>query len=141
MSIEKIKAFPEVTTVILDDDAAVISVTQEYYDIEKVKTHILENIRLVKKYEKMGYYNLAKPEFINEVITTFTNLELSKKDVIRVNNFMDIQGPTECNRVWQLPDETKVQVSQMLHGFEITFDAENWEDFSVKPLEDNPITD
>jgi hypothetical protein len=89
----------------------------------------------------MGYYNLAKPEFINEVITTFTNLELSKKDVIRVNNFMDIQGPTECNRVWQLPDETKVQVSQMLHGFEITFDTENWEDFSVKPLEDNPITD
>jgi hypothetical protein len=32
---------------------------------------------MVRKYEKMGYYNLAKPEFISEVITTFTNLELS----------------------------------------------------------------
>jgi hypothetical protein len=52
--------------------------------------------KTVRKYEKMGYYNLAKPEFINEVIVTFTNLELSKKDVIRVNNFMDIQGATEC---------------------------------------------
>jgi hypothetical protein len=47
----------------------------------------------------MGYYNLAKPEFISEVITTFTNLELSKKDVIRANNFMNITGFQECNRV------------------------------------------
>jgi hypothetical protein len=44
---------------------------------------------------------------------------------------MDIQGTTECNRVWQLPDETKVQVSQRLHGFQITYDTENWEDFSI----------
>jgi hypothetical protein len=36
MSIEKIKAFPEVTTVILNDDNTVESVTQEYYDIDKV---------------------------------------------------------------------------------------------------------
>jgi hypothetical protein len=32
---------------------------------------------MVRKYEKMGYYNLAKPEFISEVITTFTNLSES----------------------------------------------------------------
>ncbi|CAB9544047.1 hypothetical protein [uncultured Gammaproteobacteria bacterium] len=138
MSIEKIKAFPEVTTVILNDDNTVESVTQEYYDIDKVKAHIQGCIKTVRKYEKMGYYNLAKPEFVNEVITTFTNLELSKKDVIRVNNFMDIQGTTECNRVWQLPDETKVQVSQRLHGFQITYDTENWEDFSIQELKDNP---
>ncbi|BAS67174.1 MAG: hypothetical protein DSY43_05535 [Gammaproteobacteria bacterium] len=138
MSTETIKVFPEVTTVILNDDSTVASVTQEYYDLDKVKVHIKENIRLVRQYEKMGYYNLAKPEFINEVITTFTNLELSKKDVIRVNNFMDIQGPTECNRVWQLPDEAKVEVSQKLYGFEITYDSEKWEDFTIKPLNDNP---
>lgn len=138
MSIEKIKAFPEVTTVILNDDSTVKSVTQEYYDVEKVKAHIKTCIQSVRQYDKMGYYNLAKPKFVNEVITTFTNLELNKKDVIRVNNFMDIKGSTECNRVWQLPDETKVQVSQKLHGFEITYDTENWEDFSIKPLEDNP---
>jgi uncharacterized protein YlzI (FlbEa/FlbD family) len=83
MSIEKIKAFPEVTTVILNDDNTVESVTQEYYDIDKVKTHIQGCIKTVRKYEKMGYYNLAKPEFVNEVITTFTNLELSKKDVFK----------------------------------------------------------
>jgi uncharacterized protein YlzI (FlbEa/FlbD family) len=138
MSIEKIKAFPEVTIVVISDDNIVESVTQEYYDTDKVKKHIQENIRLVKKYDKMGYYNLAKPEFVSEVITTFTNLELSKKDVIRVNNFMDIQGATECNRVWQLPDEVKVQVSQKLHGFQIIYDTENWENFSISPLEDNP---
>jgi hypothetical protein len=89
---------------------------------------------MVRKYEKMGYYNLAKPEFISEVITTFTNLELSKKEVIRANNFMNITGFQECNRVWQLPDELKVQASQMLHGFYITFDTVNWEDFSVIPI-------
>ncbi|SMN13887.1 hypothetical protein BHECKSOX2_1078 [Bathymodiolus heckerae thiotrophic gill symbiont] len=133
MSIEKITAFPEITVVIIEDDA-VVSVTQEYYDIDKVKTHIQGCIKTVRKYDKMGYYNLAKPEFVNEVITTFTNLELSKKDVIRVNNFMDIQGFQECNRVWQLPDEMKVQVSQMLHGFYITYDTENWEDFSIEPI-------
>lgn len=134
MSIEKIKAFPEVTVVVLNDDGTVDSITQEYYDVDKVEAHIQKNIAMVRQYDKMGYYNLAKPEFVSEVITTFTNLELSKKEVIRVNNFMDIQGPTECNRVWQLPDETKVQVSQMLHGFEITYDTENWEGFSIKPL-------
>ncbi|NYT27332.1 MAG: hypothetical protein H0A76_05225 [Candidatus Thiodubiliella endoseptemdiera] len=106
--------------------------------MDKVKAHIQEHIKMVRQYDKMGYYNLAKPEFVNEVITTFTNLELSKKNVIRVNNFMDIQGPTECNRVWQLPDEVKVEVSKMLHGFEVTYDTENWEDFTIKPLKDNP---
>ncbi|KAA0445860.1 MAG: hypothetical protein FXV80_01480 [Candidatus Thioglobus sp.] len=138
MSIKKIQAFPEVTTVILGDDDSVKSVIQEYYDAKKVKEHIKSCIQSVRKYDKMGYYNLAKPEFVSEVITTFTNLELSKKDVIRVNNFMEIKGSTECNRVWQLPDETKVQVSQMLSGFEVTYDSENWEDFSVKPLANNP---
>ncbi|WXU00417.1 MAG: hypothetical protein Ctma_1132 [Catillopecten margaritatus gill symbiont] len=138
MSIEKIKAFPEVTIVILNNDGTVESISQEYYDVDKVETHIRKNIQMVREYDKMGYYNLAKPEFVNEVITTFTNLELSKKEVIRVNNFMDIQGPTECNRVWQLPDETKVEVSQMLYGFEVTYDTEKWEDFTIKPLADNP---
>ena len=135
---KKINVFPEVTTVVINDGNIVESVTQEYYDTDKVKAHIQENIRLVRKYDKMGYYNLAKPEFVSEVITTFTNLELSKKDVIRVNNFMDIQGATECNRVWQLPDEVKVQVSQRLCGFQIIYDTENWEDFSITPLEGNP---
>ncbi len=138
MSTETIKAFPEVTTVILNNDGTVDSIAQEYYDVGKVKAHIQEHIKMVRQYDKMGYYNLAKPEFVNEVITTFTNLELSKKNVIRVNNFMDIQGPTECNRVWQLPDEVKVEVSKMLHGFEVTYDTENWEDFTIKPLKDNP---
>ena len=85
----------------------------------------------------MGYYNLAKPEFISEVITTFTNLEVSKKDVIRANNFMEITGYKECNRVWQLPDEMKVQASAMLKGFYITYDTVKWEDFSVEPIEDD----
>jgi hypothetical protein len=115
----------------------IVSLTQGYYDIDKVTVHIQECIEMVRKYEKMGYYNLAKPEFISEVITTFTNLELSKKDVIRANNFMNITGFQECNRVWQLPDELKVQASGRLHGFYITFDTVNWEDFSVRIIEES----
>ena len=134
MSIDKIKAFPEITSVVIEGDD-VVSVTQGYYDVDKVIAHIQTCIEMVRKYDKMGYYNLAKPEFINEVITTFTNLELSKKDVIRANNFMEIKGFKECNRVWQLPDEMKVQASQMLQGFYVTYDTENWEDFSVEPID------
>lgn len=133
MSIEKITAFPEITDVVIED-GNIVSLTQGYYDIDKVTVHIQKCIEMVRQYEKMGYYNLAKPEFISEVITTFTNLELSKKDVIRANNFMNITGFQECNRVWQLPDELKVQASQMLHGFHVTFDTENWEGFTVQPI-------
>ncbi len=134
MSIEKITAFPEITSAVVEE-GNIVSVTQGYYDIDKVTGHIQTCIGMVRRYEKMGYYNLAKPEFTSEVITTFTNLELSKKDVIRANNFMEITGYQECNRVWQLPDEMKVQASQMLCGFYITYDTDNWEDFSVEPIE------
>ncbi len=133
MSIQKIKAFPEITAVVIEGDK-VTSVTQEYNDVDKLTAHIQTCIQTVRKYDESGYYNLSKPEFVNEVITTFTNLELSKKDVIRVNNFMDVRGFQECNRVWQLPDELKVQISTMLHGFIVTYDSENWEDFNVEPL-------
>jgi len=136
MSTEKITAYPEITKTVIEGDD-VVSVIQGDYDLDKVIAHIETSIAMVRRYEKMGYYTLAKPEFVSEVITTFTDLEVKRKDVIRANNFMDIQGYQECNRVWQLPDEMKVQVSQMLYGFYITYDEENWEDFSVEMIDDN----
>ena len=135
MSIEKITAYPEITNTVIEGDD-VVSVTQGDYDIDKVTAHIKTSIAMVRRYEEKGYYTLEKPAFVGEVITTFTDLEVNKKDVIRANNFMDIQGYQECNRVWQLPDEMKVQVSEMLYGFYITYDTDNWEDFSVEPIED-----
>lgn len=136
MSTKKITAYPEITKTVIEGDD-VVSVTQGNYDLDKITAHIETSIAMVRKYEKMGYYTLAKPEFVSEVITTFTDLEVNRKDVIRANNFMDIQGYQECNRVWQLPDELKVKVSQMLYGFYITYDEENWEDFSVEMIDDN----
>ncbi len=136
MSTEKITAYPEITKTVIEGDN-VVSVIQGDYDLDKVIAHIETSIAMVRRYEKMGYYTLAKPEFVSEVITTFTDLEVNRKDVIRANNFMDIQGYQECNRVWQLPDEMKVQVSQMLYGFYITYDEENWEDFGVEMIDDN----
>jgi len=134
MSIEKITAFPEITKTIIEGDD-VVSVIQGNYDIDKVIVHIQDSVEMVRRYEKMGYYTLEKPEFVTEVITTFTDLEISRKEVIRANNFMDIQGYKECNRVWQLPDEMKVQVSQMLYGFYITYNTESWEVLSVEPID------
>jgi len=134
MSIEKITAFPEITETIIEGDD-VVSVIQGNYDIDKVIVHIQDSVEMVRRYEKMGYYTLEKPEFVTEVITTFTDLEISRKEVIRANNFMDIQGYKECNRVWQLPDEMKVQVSQMLYGFYITYNTESWEVLSVEPID------
>jgi len=136
MSTEKITAYPEITKTVIEGDD-VVSVIQGGYDLDKITAHIETSIAMVRRYEKMGYYTLAKPEFVSEVITTFTDLEVNRKDVIRANNFMDIQGYQECNRVWQLPDELKVKVSQMLYGFYITYDKENWEDFSVEMIDDN----
>jgi len=134
MSTEKITAYPEITETIIEGDD-VVSVIQGNYDIDKVIVHIQDSVEMVRRYEKMGYYTLEKPEFVTEVITTFTDLEISKKEVIRANNFMSIKGYKECNRVWQLPDEMKVQVSQMLYGFYITYDTESWEVFSVEPID------
>jgi len=136
MSIEKITAYPEITAAVIEGDD-VVSVTQGDYDLDKVVAHVKASIKMVRDYEAKNYYTLEKPEFVGEVITAFTDLEVSKKDVIRANNFMDIQGYQECNRVWQLPDEMKVQVSQMLYGFYITYDSENWEDFNVEPIEES----
>ena len=130
MTTKTIKVYPEIISIVIDGDN-VLSVTQEYNDIDKVTTHLQSCIQMVRNYDAQGYYNLAKPEFVDDVITTFSNLELSKKDVIRVNNFINIVGFPECNRIWQLPDEMKVQASQMLQGFHITYDTKHWEDLSV----------
>jgi hypothetical protein len=39
MSIEKITAFPEITDVVIENDN-IVSLTQGYYDIDKVTVHI-----------------------------------------------------------------------------------------------------
>ena len=91
MSTEKITAFPEITKTIIEGDD-VVSVTQGDYDLDKVIAHVNESIAMVKKYEEMGYYTLAKPEFVSEVITTFTDLEVSKKDVIRCSRLSRVQS-------------------------------------------------
>jgi hypothetical protein len=54
MSIEKITAFPEITDVVIENDN-IVSLTQGYYDIDKVTVHIQECIEMVRKYEKMGW--------------------------------------------------------------------------------------
>ena len=56
MSIDKITAFPEITFAVVEDDN-LVSVTQGYYDIDKVTKHIQTCIGMVRKYEKMGYFN------------------------------------------------------------------------------------
>jgi hypothetical protein len=38
MSIEKITAFPEITDVVIEDNN-IVSLTQGYYDIDKVTVH------------------------------------------------------------------------------------------------------
>ncbi len=133
MSRKKIIVYPEITAIVIEEDN-VSSITQGYNNSEKLKQHLQECIKIVKKYEALGYYNLKKPEFIDDVIITFSNLELSKKEVMRINNYMDIVGFPECNRIWQLSDEMKVQASNMLCGFVINFDSNNWEALDIEPI-------
>jgi hypothetical protein len=46
MSIEKITAFPEITDVVIEN-GNIVSLTQGYYDIDKVTVHIQECIEMV----------------------------------------------------------------------------------------------
>jgi hypothetical protein len=48
------RGFPEITDVVIENDN-IVSLTQGYYDIDKVTVHIQECIEMVRKYEKMGY--------------------------------------------------------------------------------------
>lgn len=134
MPIETLKVYPQILSLTVDGEL-VISIQQEYnQSTAEIENAVQDCIKTVKKYDKMGYYNLAKPEFISDVIKTFSNLECSKKDVIRVNNYVKIIGFPECNRIWQLPDEMKVQISQMLDGYHLSFDSDNWESLQIESI-------
>lgn len=134
MPIETLKVYPQILSLTVDREL-VISIQQEYnQNTAEIENAVQDCIKTVKKYDKMGYYNLAKPEFISDVIKTFSNLECSKKDVIRVNNYVKIIGFPECNRIWQLPDEMKVQISQMLDGYHLSFDSDNWESLQIEAI-------
>lgn len=134
MPIETLKVYPQILSLTVDGEL-VISIQQEYnQNTAEIENAVQDCIKTVKKYDKMGYYNLAKPEFISDVIKTFSNLECSKKDVIRVNNYVKIIGFPECNRIWQLPDEMKVQISQMLDGYHLSFDSDNWESLQIEAI-------
>lgn len=134
MPIETLKVYPQILSLTVDGEL-VISIQQEYnQSTAEIENAVQDCIKTVKKYDKMGYYNLAKPEFISDVIKTFSNLECSKKDVIRVNNYVKIIGFPECNRIWQLPDEMKVQISQMLDGYHLSFDSDNWESLQIEAI-------
>lgn len=133
MPIKTLTVYPQIISVVVDVDV-VVSIQQEYnQNPAEIEKAVQECVQTVKKYDKMGYYNLAKPEFVSDVISTFSNLELSKKNVIRVNDYLKIIGFPECNRVWQLPDEMKVQISQMLEGYRLSYD-ENWQSLKVEKI-------
>ncbi|SMN11721.1 hypothetical protein SPBRAN_2007 [uncultured Candidatus Thioglobus sp.] len=133
MSIEKITIYSEASSITIDD-GKVVALVQDYDTIEKVTAHIKEWIAMVRKYKEIGYFPLTEPEFIEDCIVTFTDLEPNKREVMRVNTFMQIEGFSGCNRIWQLPDELKVQVSALLKGFYLEYDTENWEGFTVTEL-------
>lgn len=134
MPIETLKVYPQILSLTVDK-GSVVAIKQEYnQNIAEIENAVQDCIKTVKKYEQMGYYNLAKPEFVSDVILTFSNLELTRKDVIRVNNYLKIIGFPECNRIWQLPDEMKVQASQMLDCYQLSFDTNNWESLHIEPF-------
>lgn len=140
MPIKTIKIYPQILSLTIDGNL-VVSIEQEYHqNTSEIEKAVQDCIKTVRKYDKMGYYNLVKPEFISDVIKNFSNLELTKKAIIRVNNYLAITGFPECNRIWQLPNKMKLQISKMLDVYTLSFDTQNWESLHIEAIKSKKET-
>lgn len=137
MSVETIKVYPQINTMSITD-GKLDALAQEYKKTKDLKTAIEDWVNMVKKYDSMGYYPLVKPEFISEVLAgAFSNIKLTKEAVIADNNYQNISGYPQCNRVFQLPSEIKTQILKRLSGYLVSYQIDNWEILNVESI-DNP---
>ena len=135
MSTQTITVFSHLYSVSVDKEAEkVLSITQNITDIDGIRQNLEDAVSMVQKYKSIGFYPMAEPDFITEVIGNFSDVALSRQDVVNENRHQVIEGVTGCVRVFQLPDVFVVQVRDALTGFEVDYDDENWEILAIREL-------
>ncbi len=137
MLIKKIKVYPQINTISIAD-GKLDTLTQEYENTKDLKAALKSWVSMVKKYDSMGYYPLAKPEFISEVLVgALSNIKLTKETVITDNNYQNISGYPQCNRLFQLPSEIKNQILKRLDGYFINYQKDSWEILNVESIDNS----
>ncbi|MBC8494500.1 MAG: hypothetical protein ISR74_02780 [Candidatus Thioglobus sp.] len=137
MSIETLTVFPMIHSITIDkENDLVTEITQDINDAAGIKANLLEAVATVKMYQKIDFYPLAPPTFLEDVMGNFAQMGMSKHLTISDNTYHDIFGYPGCTRVWELPLSLRDQVEAALVGYKVNYDTETWDILEVTPLED-----
>lgn len=135
MATETITVFSHIYSIDVDKDAEeVLSLVQNITSADDIKQNIEQAVKTVRKYESIGFYPMSPPDFIGEVIGNFSDVGLTREEVIGENRHQIVTGYTGCVKVFQLPDDLKNKASEMLLGFDVNYDPLTWEIVSVEAI-------
>lgn len=132
MPTEIMNVFPMIHSITIDkENDLVTELVQDINDAEGVRENLLESIATVRMYERINFYPLKKPEFIEDVMGSFAQMGLSRQITISDNTYHEINGYLGCTRVWELPLTLRDQVEKALVGYEVEYDSETWEILNI----------
>ena len=132
MSIKITTVYPLIKSIKVDEDAGKLLDLKLAYETEKEYLwELKEGVVTVREYEKLGFYPLKKPDFVNNLVIELTTVALSKNEVMGDTSHQSIEGNKEAVRAFQLPNDIQNQIRDQLIGFVITYNPENWEIISV----------
>ena len=132
MANQKISVFPLIKSIKVDEDAGKLLDLKLAYETEKEYLwELKEGVVTVREYEKLGFYPLKKPDFVNNLVIELTTVALSKNEVMGDTSHQTIEGNKEAVRAFQLPSDIQNQIRDQLIGFDITYNTDTWEIISV----------
>ena len=132
MANQKISVFPLIKSIKVDEDAGKLLDLKLAYETEKEYLwELKEGVVTVREYEKLGFYPLKKPDFVNNLVIELTTVALSKNEVMGDTSHQSIEGNKEAVRAFQLPSDIQDQIRDKLIGFDITYNPDSWEIISI----------
>ncbi|NBQ34173.1 MAG: hypothetical protein EBU19_02485 [Gammaproteobacteria bacterium] len=132
MSNKTISVYPLIKSIKVDEDAGkLIDLTLAYETEKEYLWELKEGVVTVREYEKLGFYPLKKPDFVNNLVIELTTVALSKNEVMGDTSHQTIEGNKEAVRAFQLPGDIQNQIRDKLIGFDITYNPDTWEIISV----------
>ena len=132
MSNKTISIYPLIKSIKVDEDAGKLLDLKLAYETEKEYLwELKEGVVTVREYEKLGFYPLKKPDFVNNLVIELTTVALSKNEVMGDTSHQTIEGNKEAVRAFQLPGDIQNQIRDKLIGFDITYNTDTWEIISV----------
>ncbi len=132
MSNKTISIYPLIKSIKVDEDAGkLIDLTLAYETEKEYLWELKEGVVTVREYEKLGFYPLKKPDFVNNLVIELTTVALSKNEVMGDTSHQTIEGNKEAVRAFQLPGDIQNQIRDKLIGFDITYNPDTWEIISV----------